>query len=272
MRTAADQVLQVSSVSKTFSRRRGGGLDALVGVSLSLRRGEVLGVVGESGSGKTTLARCIAGLAWLSAGSIEVAGISWSSHPARRDRRSLARHVQLVFQDPYSSLNPRMKVGSLVAEGMIVHKLCQSRDEQRRRAAGLLEQVGLSPQLASAYARELSGGQRRARRDRPCPRRRAVGAGPRRAGLLARSVHPGSGTQPDTRRDRQWQAGRAVHLARPRRGAFRMRPGDGDAGRWGRRAGRRRGRPAAARAPLPRELLDSVPGEAPGGAVGVVRQ
>jgi oligopeptide transport system ATP-binding protein len=154
-------VVEVRHLCKNFYRSGAGGrLVALDDVSFQVARGEVLGVVGESGSGKTTLARCIAGLTRPSAGTITVGNLEWSESLSGRERHTLSRQLQLVFQDPYASLNPRMKVSDLVAEGMLVHKLCQSRQGARVAALALIERVGLRPELAGRYPRELSGGQR----------------------------------------------------------------------------------------------------------------
>jgi len=157
-----EDTIRVSGLAKRFRGARGPGSDvmALDGVSLTVERGEVLGVVGESGSGKTTLARCLAALTVPTAGAIDVCGLSWSGTLNRAGHRQLARNLQLVFQDPYTSLNPRMRTASLIGEGLRVHHLVRSRDEERARVEALMASVGLGPDLAASHPGELSGGQR----------------------------------------------------------------------------------------------------------------
>jgi len=157
-----EPTIRVNGLAKRFrgTRDRRADVMALNGVSLTVERGEVLGVVGESGSGKTTLARCLAALTVPTAGTIDVCGLSWSGPLNRVGRRQLARRLQLVFQNPYTSLNPRMRTASLIGEGLRVHHLCRSRDDERARVGALMTSVGLGPELGPSHPRELSGGQR----------------------------------------------------------------------------------------------------------------
>jgi oligopeptide transport system ATP-binding protein len=157
-----DPVVRVTGLAKRFHglRDRRGQVVALDGVSLAVEQGEVLGIVGESGSGKTTLARCLAALTMPTEGTIEVCGVTWSDRLNRDGHRQLARNLQLVFQDPYTSLSPRMRAGSLIGEGLQVHHLSKSRTDERARVASLMASVGLGPELTRSYPRELSGGQR----------------------------------------------------------------------------------------------------------------
>jgi oligopeptide transport system ATP-binding protein len=146
-------LLEVGNLVKHF-----GAVRAVDGVSLSLNPGETLALVGESGCGKSTLGRCVLRLIEPTSGGVrfggrDVLGLS------RGDLRDLRREVQIVFQDPFAALNPRMTVGQSVAEPLLVHRLCP-RNEFPKRVAGLLEMVGLRPEHADRYPHEFSGGQR----------------------------------------------------------------------------------------------------------------
>ena len=157
----APQVLVVRDLDKTF---RAGGLfggertvRALKSVELAIRRGETLGIVGESGSGKSTLARCIVRLTHADSGSVVVREIDWMKL-SRRQLRAHRRYVQIVFQDPFGSLDPRSRVGRLIAEGPIVCGVPEA--DALARAYSLLELVGLDRRAADRYPHEFSGGQR----------------------------------------------------------------------------------------------------------------
>jgi len=138
--------------------RRGRLLRAVDGVDLEVRRGETLAVVGESGCGKSTLARLLLRLERPDAGTLRLDGIDLASLPERR-LRPLRRRLQIVFQDPYASLNPRLSVAALVAEPLLVHGQGGAA-ERRARVGELLALVGLRPALADRFPHELSGGQR----------------------------------------------------------------------------------------------------------------
>ncbi|MGH7563300.1 MAG: ABC transporter ATP-binding protein [Gemmatimonadota bacterium] len=131
---------------------------AVDGVDLEVRRGEVLGVVGESGSGKTTLGRSILRLVEPTEGEIVFDGVDVRAQDGRALRR-LRRRMQIVFQDPYASLSPRMPVGRFVAEPLVLHRIVPGQDA-RGRVVELLRQVGLEPYFADRYPHEMSGGQR----------------------------------------------------------------------------------------------------------------
>lgn len=133
------------------------GFKALHGVSIDIAPGETLGLVGESGSGKTTLGRAVLGLAPVTAGSIHFDGAD-ISHASRRQRRELSRDIQVVFQDPYTSLNPAMTIGDTLAEPLFAQGI--ERAAARKRIEDLLEQVRLPVDAMRRLPREFSGGQR----------------------------------------------------------------------------------------------------------------
>lgn len=155
----SDVFLEVRNATKRFSSRRRGQepVVAVDGVSLQVRRGERCGLVGESGSGKTTVARAILGLIELTEGEIRIDG---QIVRGRSEPPDLHRMVQLVFQDPYGSLDPRQRVGEALAEPLRVHRIIEGEDAVRDRVRELLAAVDLEPDLAQRLPRGLSGGQR----------------------------------------------------------------------------------------------------------------
>ncbi|MBS9719564.1 ABC transporter ATP-binding protein [Tianweitania sp. BSSL-BM11] len=141
----------------------GGGqheVRAVDGVSFDINNGETFGLVGESGSGKSTVARLITGIYRPNAGQIQFAGADLTKLATRAELNRYRRQMQMIFQDPYSSVNPRMKVRDIVAEPIRFHRLSNSRDETRRIVDDLLDHVGLGKRAASKYPHEFSGGQR----------------------------------------------------------------------------------------------------------------
>src|ERR1700720_2019338 len=142
-----------------IARRHIGDVKAVDGVDLSIRRGETLGLAGERGGGKPTMGRCILRLEKPPAGEILYDGVD-IANLGRRELVALRRRIQVIFQDPYSSLNPRQKVGSIISEPMMVHGV--EKDPRRRfdRVRELLSVCGLNPNFADRYPHEMSGGQR----------------------------------------------------------------------------------------------------------------
>jgi ABC-type oligopeptide transport system ATPase subunit len=164
MTADAPPLVEVRDVYKRYPV--GGGVlarprawvNAVDGVSLTIAAGETLGLVGESGSGKSTLGRLMLRLIEPTSGDVLFEGRSLLALGAP-EMRALRREMQIVFQDPYGSLNPRMRVASIVGEGLAIHHM-GTRAERRDRVAELLELVGLSPDAARRYPHEFSGGQR----------------------------------------------------------------------------------------------------------------
>jgi oligopeptide transport system ATP-binding protein len=156
-------LLEVRGLTKHFPARGGlwrqaGVVKAVDGVDFTIGEGEMFGLVGESGCGKSTTGRCVLRLIEPTAGEVRFRGenvLAFSREQMRRARRDM----QIVFQDPYSSLNPRMRVRDIVEEPLVIHKL-GSRDERRTRVAELFELVGLEPAHLDRYPHEFSGGQR----------------------------------------------------------------------------------------------------------------
>ena len=166
MGEAGETILEVRDLVKHFymgGRRLIGGAPAVVkavdGVSFSIRRGETLGLVGESGCGKTTTGRCILQLERPTSGQVIFEGRDLATL-APSELRSVRRRLQVIFQDPYSSLNPRMTVGQIIAEPLAVHGIVPDRQPRAARVRELLSHAGLLPAMADRYPHELSGGQR----------------------------------------------------------------------------------------------------------------
>src|SRR5437867_10646600 len=161
----AEDLLVVEDVKKHFPVTRGiifqkqvGAVKAVDGVSFTVKSGETLGIVGESGCGKSTLARCIMRLLDTTDGKITFDGRD-ITRLSRANMRPIRREMMMIFQDPYASLNPRKRVGAIVAEALEVHKIGNTA-ETKRRVQELLEVVGLNPEHYNRFPHEFSGGQR----------------------------------------------------------------------------------------------------------------
>jgi ABC-type oligopeptide transport system ATPase subunit len=156
-------LLEVERLTKEFTRRSGlfskaTRVRAVDGVSFSVDRGETFGLVGESGSGKTTTGRCILRLIEPTSGEVRFDGRDVLAL-SRSEMRQVRRDMQIVFQDPFSSLNPRMRAGEIVEEPLVIHRL-GNRGERADRVEALFRKVGLDPALQRNYPHEFSGGQR----------------------------------------------------------------------------------------------------------------
>ena len=163
---SADQLVNVKDLVKHFPinrgivfRRKVGAVKAVDGVSFQIRRGETLGIVGETGCGKSTTAKLIMRLLDATAGEIDFEGKDITRLKGG-SLKAVRREVQLIFQDPYSSLNPRKTIGSIIGEPFAIHKLLPDRSERKREVQRLMETVGLNPEHYNRYPHEFSGGQR----------------------------------------------------------------------------------------------------------------
>ncbi|GLO68053.1 peptide ABC transporter ATP-binding protein [Oceanobacillus kimchii] len=158
-------LLEVSNVTKHFPMKAGmfqrskQHVKAVNGVDLIIREGETLGVVGESGCGKSTLGRLIIGLEKMTDGTIHFQGDSIGELSDRRMKK-YKRHLQMIFQDPFASLNPRQKIGDALEEVFIIHDVSMNKQQRKQRVQSLLTEVGLKPEHYHRYPHEFSGGQR----------------------------------------------------------------------------------------------------------------
>ena len=164
MKSELVPLLEVSELRKYFPVRGGlfgtthAAVRAVDGVSFTIGRGETLGLVGESGCGKSTLGRVLLRLVEPTAGTVRFEGVDLGGLSAAELRR-MRRHLQIIFQDPYASLNPRMRVGAIIAEGLEIHDLARG-TEKRDRVIEMLRLVGLRDDACDRYPHEFSGGQR----------------------------------------------------------------------------------------------------------------
>jgi oligopeptide transport system ATP-binding protein len=166
MSTTEPPLVQVDQLKKYFPIRQGlviereiGSVRAVDGISFFINRGETLGLVGESGCGKTTAGRTILALYPLTAGRVTITGIP-VENASREQMRILRRKAQMIFQDPYASLNPRWTVSAIIGESLRVHKLLPNDKARQEKVHELMLKVGLSPRLINRFPHEFSGGQR----------------------------------------------------------------------------------------------------------------
>jgi oligopeptide/dipeptide ABC transporter ATP-binding protein len=159
-------IIEVRDLVKHFPIKRGiifqkqiGAVKAVDGVSFDVEQGETLGIVGETGCGKSTTARLLCRLMKPTSGSIKFQGEEISAQSGD-DLKALHRHMQMVFQDPYSSLNPRKTVGSIISDPFVIHGLYTSSGERKQKVQDLMDRVGLNPEHYNRYPHEFSGGQR----------------------------------------------------------------------------------------------------------------
>ena len=151
-----EKIIEMKNLKKYFPMKKRQVLKAVDNVTMDIYRGEVLSLVGESGSGKTTLGRTVSRLYPKTAGDILIEGKPAESYSVKE----FTKKIQMIFQDPQASLNPRMTVGDIVAEGIDIHKLASSKKERMKKVYNLLEIVGLNREHASRFPHEFSGGQR----------------------------------------------------------------------------------------------------------------
>ena len=211
-------------------------MQAVDGVSFDVLRGETLGIVGESGCGKSTTARLLLRLMEPTAGSIDFEGKE-IAYIKGAELKALRREMQMIFQDPYSSLNPRKTVGSIISDPFVIHGMHKEGDARKRAVQELMDTVGLNPEHYNRYPHEFSGGQRQRIGVARALALKPEGDHRRRAGLRARRVDPGAGAQPAARPAARARADADLHRPRPLGRAPHVRPRGGHVPRPDRRAG-----------------------------------
>ncbi|AEV18290.1 ABC transporter protein [Geobacillus thermoleovorans CCB_US3_UF5] len=157
---ARQKLLEVKNLKQYFPAGRGQVVKAVDGVTFDIYKGETFGLVGESGCGKSTTGRTIIRLYEATEGEVLFNGVNVHGKKSKKELKELNRKMQMIFQDPYASLNPRMTVADIIAEGIDIHGLAKTKEERMQRVYELLETVGLNREHASRYPHEFSGGQR----------------------------------------------------------------------------------------------------------------
>ncbi|MBI5971944.1 ABC transporter ATP-binding protein [Staphylococcus caledonicus] len=153
-------LLEIKNLKQYFNEGKRNEVRAIEDISFNIYKGETLGLVGESGCGKSTTGKAIIKLNDITSGEILYEGQDIQKISKRKDLLKFNKKIQMIFQDPYASLNPRLKVMDIVAEGIDIHKLASDKKDRKRRVYDLLETVGLSKEHANRYPHEFSGGQR----------------------------------------------------------------------------------------------------------------
>ncbi|ARK24400.1 peptide ABC transporter ATP-binding protein [Sporosarcina sp. P37] len=155
-----DQLIEVRNLKQYFNAGKASEVRAIDDISFTIKRGETFGLVGESGCGKSTTGRTMIRLYDATAGQVLYDGVDVHAPKSKQENHALNRKMQMIFQDPYASLNPRMKVLDIIAEGLDIHGLVKGKKERKQRVIELLETVGLNREHAERYPHEFSGGQR----------------------------------------------------------------------------------------------------------------
>lgn len=160
MRTSNEKIIEIKNLKKHFTIDRKTVLKAVDGLTFDIHKGETFGLVGESGCGKSTAGRTILNLYKATEGEVLFKGESVHGKKSKKDLKELNQNMQMIFQDPYASLNPRMTVIDIISEGLDIHGLVKNKQERAERVNELLEVVGLNREHRNRYPHEFSGGQR----------------------------------------------------------------------------------------------------------------